>query len=286
MARLKTDEPLNEHTTFHIGGPARYYAEVDTAVQLESAIKLCYRYKLPLLVLGSGSNVLIGDHGFDGVVLRLAGSFTDFRFDGQYLRSGAGANLGLLVKSSAQEGLSGMEHLCGIPGTLGGAIRGNAGSREKWIGELVEELEVMTLAAKSEILPRSALEFSYRRFNGENMILTGAKLLLKKGLKNDILMNVGALMNRRTDTQPAGKWCAGSIFKNPPGDSAGRLIESCGLKGLTLGGAKISDIHANFIINTGSACSRDVRALIAIVHGKVKEKYGIQLELEIELIGE
>jgi len=237
-------------------------------------------------LLGGGSNVLIGDHGFDGVVLRLAGSFTDFRFDGQYLCSGAGASLGLLVNRAAQEGLSGMEDFCGIPGTLGGAIRGNAGSREKWIGALVEELEIMTPAGKKEILPRSALEFSYRRFNGENMILAGAKLLLKKGLKNDILKNIASLMSRRSDTQPAGERCAGSVFKNPPGDSAGRLIEACGLKGLTLGGAKVSRKHANFIINTGSASARDVRALIAIVHGKVKEKFGVQLELEIQLIGE
>lgn len=286
VPRLKISEPLKYHTTFRIGGPARYFAVVENRAQLKELYIFSRKNNIALLLLGSGSNILAGDNGFNGIVIRLEGEFSSHRFEDETLYSGAGARLSGIVAECTKEDLSGVEILCGIPGTLGGALITNAGTREEGIGNLIENVEVLSENGKYTTINKKDLHFKYRESNLGKMIITGAALHLKKGIKNDILTKVNSLLTRRIQSQPAGAWCAGSVFKNPENDSAGRLIESCGLKGLTFGGAKISDKHANFIVNSGSATANDVRTLITIIHDKVKEKCNVSLELEMKIAGE
>jgi UDP-N-acetylmuramate dehydrogenase len=242
--------------------------------------------KLPFIIIGGGSDILFGDKGVDGIVVKLAGDFCEHRFHNETLYAGAGARLAVLVSECAEKGLSGLEGLAGIPGTVGGALVSNAGTNLGWIEDVLKSAEVMSTSGKVRRIAREKIKFFYRSSSLEGKMLLGAVFHLKKAQKNDILNKIAGLMRRREETQPVSTWNAGSVFKNPPEDSAGRLIEECGLKGLKFGGAVISQKHANFIVNTGSAKASDVRALIAAVHGKVKEKFGIELELEIKLAGD
>jgi UDP-N-acetylmuramate dehydrogenase len=283
---VRVNEPLKDHTTYRIGGPATCFAEVETIAELSRLCRFARQEKVPFMVLGGGSNVLFGDRGFDGIVALLAGEFTAHRFEGGMLRAGAAARLPVLVKESAARDLAGLECLAGVPGTVGGALMSNAGTRDEWIGEVVTAVEVMNDAGTVMTIDRKDIEFYYRGSSLEGLLVTGVALNLKKGVKNDILSKINELMTRRSKSQPVGTWNAGSVFRNPPNDSAGRLIEACGLKGLSFGGAKVSEKHANFIINEGKAASADIRSLIVLVRQKVKEQFGVDLELEIKLVGE
>ena len=285
VSSLKINEPLKDHTTYHTGGPAQYFAEVRQSSELEHLCNFATMEHVPLCILGGGSNVLFSDQGCEGIVVRLLGEFTEFNFDGEKLSAGAGARLPVLVKESAERGLSGIECLAGVPGTLGGALISNAGTRDEWIGSVISSIDVLSGNGCRLKIGAAEAGFGYRESALKNLIILGATLNLKKGQKNDILNHVKELMFRRSQAQPAGAWNAGSVFKNPQDDSAGRLIESAGLKGLTFGGAQVSEKHANFIVNTGNATSSDIRSLISIVHHKVKEQFGVNLELEIQIRG-
>jgi len=229
--------------------------------------------------------VLFGDKGFDGIVAKLSGDFCDHRFHGETLYAGAGARLAFLVNDCAEKGLSGFEGLAGIPGTVGGALVSNAGTSLGWIEDSVKSVELLSAAGRVRHAAREKIKFFYRGSSLEGKIVLGAVFHLKKAQKNDILNKISGLIARREETQPIGSWNAGSVFKNPPEDSAGRLIEECGLKGLKFGGAQVSEKHANFIVNNGRALSSDVKSLIATIHQKVKEKFGVGLELEIKIAG-
>ena len=284
--RVACDEPLAPRTTFRIGGPALYFVDVPSREGLACLIDTVRAIPLPYIVLGGGSNVLFGDKGFPGVVIRLAGTFAAWQIEADTLVAGAGTPLALLVKQTAEQGFSGLESLAGIPGTLGGAIMGNAGTREGWVSDSL--LRVDLLAGNDEILTRTRadISFGYRSSRLENFVILGGVFYLKKGQKNDIVTEINNRLSRRTATQPQGTGNAGSIFKNPPGDSAGRLIESVGLKGACCGGAVVSDKHANFIINTGHASASDVRTLISMIQKKVREMFNVRLESEIKIVGE
>jgi len=286
VSRLKINEPLKNHTTFRIGGPAAYFAETATVTELQKIYSFALKKKLPFYVLGGGSNVLFGDKGFDGIVARLTGDFCEYRFSRETLYAGAGVRLAALVSDCSDKELSGLECLAGIPGTVGGALISNAGTSLGWIEDTLKSAEILAASGRVRRLAREKIKFSYRTSSLEGTIVLGAVFHLKKAPKNDIVNKIAELLRRREERQPAGTWNAGSIFKNPPEDSAGRLIEACGLKGLQFGGAEVSPKHANFIVNKGSAKASDVRALIAAVHQKVKEKSGIELELEIKLAGQ
>jgi UDP-N-acetylmuramate dehydrogenase len=240
---------------------------------------------LPFIVLGNGSNVLVSDKGFEGMVLRLGGTFAEMRFEGETVTAGSGLRLAALVKACSEKALAGTEGLAGIPGTVGGALVTNAGTALGTIGEAVQQVEVLSGTGSVQRLERSVLGFGYRTSRLEGMTILRAVLHLKKHPKNDILTKINDVMLRRSNTQPIGAWNAGSVFKNPPNDSAGRLIEACGLKGLRFGEAQISEKHANFIINVKQAKAADVAERIAIADQKVKERFGIELALEIKLIG-
>lgn len=285
-SNLKINEPLKNHTTFRVGGPAAYFAETANINELQKLYRFAIGRKLPFLVIGSGSNLLFGDKGFDGIVVRLTGDFCAHRLHKETVYAGAGVRTAVLVNDCAENELSGLEGLAGIPGTLGGALIGNAGTSGGWIEDAVKSVEVLSPAGRVRMIPREKIKFFYRGSNLEGKLVLGAVLHLKKAPKNDIVNNIEKLLRRRNETQPTGTWNAGSVFKNPPEDSAGRLIDACGLKGLKFGGAEISEKHANFIINKDNAKSSDVKALIAAVRHKVKEKFGVELDLEIKLAGQ
>lgn len=238
------------------------------------------------MVLGAGSNVLMGDKGFDGVVIKLAGDFSEYSFDGTKASAGAGARIPVLVNKCMENGLSGLEALAGIPGTVGGALVSNAGTKEGCIGDAVSSVEVMAANGNIETLKKKEIVFGYRSSSLDGKLILKAEFSLKKAQKNDILKNINELLLRRSAAQPLDAWSVGSIFKNPGGDSAGRLIEAAGLKGMQFGGAKVSEKHANFLVNAGGATAADMRNLIAAVRNKVRESSGVELELEIKIIGE
>ena len=242
--------------------------------------------KIPTLILGNGSNVLISDQGFEGIVIRLKGEFCVYTFSEDIVKTGAGVPLGGLIQKCLERKLSGLEYLNGIPGTIGGALISNAGTNQHWIGDMVVDVDVLSDMGHVQVLKKEDLKFYYRGSSLENRIILASTLCLKKAQKNDILNTINEITNHRLKSQPLDEWNAGSIFKNPPGQSVGKLIEKAGLKGLKFGGAKVSEKHANFIVNVGDAKSSDVRSLIGMIKNKVKEMFNINLELEIKIIGE
>jgi UDP-N-acetylmuramate dehydrogenase len=284
---VKTGEPLARHTTMAIGGPADYYVEIFSREALEQLVRWAGRRRLPLWPIGQGSNLLVGDRGIRGVVLRLRGEFETIRFvDGEEVVIGAGAMLPALARACAERGLTGAEPFAGIPGTLGGGLMTNAGTPEGDLGSLVEEVEVLDEGGRPKRLARGDLAFSYRRSNLTDHLVLSARLKLRRGNKSDIISRTDHQLRRRAERQPLGTFNCGSVFKNPPGDHAARLIEAAGLKGFRVGGAQVSPKHANFIENVGRASAADVHAIIDRVRTAVRDKFGVALELEVWPVGE
>ncbi|MFA5138911.1 MAG: UDP-N-acetylmuramate dehydrogenase [Elusimicrobiota bacterium] len=282
------DEPMSRHTSFRIGGPADAYIEVEHWTDLKRIHALAGRADLPLFFLGGGSNLLVLDGGIRGLVLRLRGAFEAIDPLGENgVWVGAGTRVEHLVRWCVFRGLAGAEPLTGIPGTIGGALVMNAGARESGIGGLVRRVEVFEPAGlESARIPRSRLRFGYRSSSlGERLIL-GAALKLKPGNKVDIIERVQEYRRRRRETQPYQAFTVGSTFKNPPGRFAGKLIQEAGLKGARVGGARVSAVHANFIENTGGAQASDVLSLVDAVRGAVRARSGVELELEMQVVGE
>ncbi|MCX5789632.1 MAG: UDP-N-acetylmuramate dehydrogenase [Elusimicrobia bacterium] len=281
-------EPLAQHTTFHIGGPADVFIAVEDEERLGALLRFAKERALPSFLIGRGSNLLVRDGGIRGVVLRLEGEFERIEFlEGARVRAGAAAPLPRLVMACAERGLAGAEPLAGVPGTVGGGLVMNAGTREGEIGALTRRVRIFDPERlEGRWLEAPELLFSYRRSNlAGSMILVG-ELVLKAGEKRDILRRVQEQQQRRLRTQPIHTFNVGSVFKNPPGHFAAKLIEEAGLKGLRQGGAKVSELHANFIENDKGASAADVLALIEAVRGKVRERSGVALELEVKVVGE
>jgi len=280
-------EPMKKHTTWGIGGPADAYLEVRDLEELQAACRFSYGHGVPLFLLGFGSNLLVLDGGIRGIVLRMKGEFDHIeRRSDTRLWAGAAVRLPRLVLYCAQRGLAGAEPLVGVPGTVGGALVMNAGTREGEIGELVREVGVMDLDCRPRLLTGADLRFEYRHSSLEGKILTGAILELKAGDKVDIMARIRRLQERRLRTQPVHSRNVGSVFKNPPGRFAARLIEDVGLKGYQVGGAMVSPRHANFIENVRGASAQDVLELIDIIRSRVRERSGVDLELEVRVVGE
>ncbi|MBM3209269.1 UDP-N-acetylmuramate dehydrogenase [Candidatus Shapirobacteria bacterium] len=285
---LKENEPMGRHTTFGIGGPADWFWEAKTEEALIRVIRKIREVKVPYFILGNGSNLLVGDKGVRGLVIKVQSSKFKVQNDNSKFKiiAEAGVSLSKLITSAAEHSLSGLEFLVGIPGTLGGAIRGNAGTKDEWIDRAVETVEILDELGERRILNRRDCKFGYRnsRFSKAKEIILGATLLVKREDKLFVQRRIKDYLAKRKN-QPAEP-SAGSIFKNPKGDFAGRLIEAAGLKGCQIGGAQISEKHANFIVNTGGAKAVDVLALIDLAQKKVKEKFGVELEEEIIRVGE
>lgn len=283
---LKTHEPLSRHTTWGIGGPADYYVEIRTAAEMEQIVAWTCLHRMPLMPLGQGSNLLVSDRGVRGVTVRLRGDFESFRFEGDRVVAGAGVLLPQISRAAAERGLTGAEPFCGIPGTVGGALQTNAGTPEGDMGRLVREVDLLDAEGKIRRVGRDEIHFAYRCSSLAGQIVLSVDLQLRAGNKNDILATMDRMLKRRAERQPLGTKNCGSVFKNPPGDHAARLIEAVGLKGLRVGGAQVSPKHANFIENIDHATAADVTAIIDALRSAVKQRFGIALELEVWTVGE
>ena len=279
------DEPLSQHCSLKIGGPADFFVCIENTEQLRQALVFCNKHDLPRFVLGGGSNLLVPDEGYRGVILKIEQS--DSRFDGEVLVAESGAKLNALAHRAADNSLSGLEFLWGIPGTVGGAAIMNAGACGHEIGEIVLSVSGLDDDGEEVTLPKERLQFGYRSSNiaASGIVLTEVKLKLHKSDPASIQERLQSVKQRRRGLYPA-RPSAGCVFKNPENVSAGKLIDDCGLKGHKLGGAKVWKEHANFIVNDNGASYVDVKKLMELVEEKVRSEYGVALEPEIIDLGE
>lgn len=292
---VKYNEPLSRHTSFKIGGPAFCWVEPEGMDDILEAIALSEKNNKTFFVFGKGTNLLVRDEGYDGVAICLGRKgFDSIENEGDgVIRITAGSSISKLIKYASRACLSGCEFLIGIPGNLGGAIFMNAGVRDledvnrfREIKDIILDVEVLDLLdRKRKALGVKDIDFRYRSSNLNNKVILGARIKLKKDKKSNILERTNSFMKRRQWIQGLGLGSAGSVFKNPEGDKpAGMLIEACGLKGKVIGNAEISRLHANFIVNLGSAKAKDVLELIKLARESVKERFGVDLELEIKVV--
>ena len=286
-ARVKAGEPLAPHVYMKVGGPADFYFEAANPNDLENAVRAAIETRAPFVIIGDGGNILVSDRGVRGLVIKNASKNIKFLPHG-FVEVDSGVDNADLITAAKNRGLTGMERLLKVPGTIGGAVYMNAGdtAKEEFFGDLVVSVEVIDKEGRLKKLRVEECEFGYRasRFQKTGEIILKAKLQLAQATKEEIEAKAKDILVRKM-FQPPGP-TLGSTFKNPPGNFAGKLIEECGLKGTKVGGAKISEKHANFIINTGSAKAADVKALIDLMKQKVKEKFGIDLEEEIRYLGD
>lgn len=281
---IAISEPLSRFTTFRIGGPADYYLEPKDKTDLLKLIEYLREINYPYILIGNGSNILISDEGIRGAAINLEYGFTKIEVSKNKVYAEAGVRLSKFVDVCIEHSLVGVENLAGIPGTLGGAILMNAGAYGGEISDFIKTVEVLD-EGKIKILKKEECGFSYRKSNLEGKIILSAVFELPIGNKELAKQRRKELLLKRNQSQPVELPNAGSIFKNPPNDYAARLIEQAGLKGLTIGGAKISEKHANFIVNFNNASANDVIELMKIVQETVQKKFGILLEPEIRLLG-
>jgi UDP-N-acetylmuramate dehydrogenase len=281
---ISISEPLSRFTTFRIGGPADYYLEPKDRADLVNLIKYLKEINYPYIIIGNGSNVLISDEGIRGAAINLEYGFTKIVVNKNKVYAEAGIRLSKFVDVCIEHSLVGVENLAGIPGTLGGAILMNAGA---YGGEISDHIKIVEVLDGIEIryLKKEQCGFEYRKSNLERKIIISAEFELPSGDKEQARQRRKELLLKRNASQPVELPNAGSIFKNPKNDYAARLIEQAGLKGLTIGGAKVSEKHANFIVNFNNASANDVIELMKIIQEKVYEKFGVILEPEIKMLG-
>jgi UDP-N-acetylmuramate dehydrogenase len=285
--RIRAAMPLAELTSFRIGGPADLFVAVEDESELMHAKAAAYRASVPCFCLGAGTNLLVSDRGMRGLVVRLGDGFRKIKIDGTKVVAGAGAAFGTLVQTVVDRGLEGLEFGEGIPGSVGGGLVMNAGAFGGEIAKVVTLVHGVTEAGEAIALTKDDVKFAYRRTQLPNhFVITRVDFELARGDRDQLTTRVAELKSKRAARQPRGVPNAGSIFKNPPGNFAGKLLEGAGLKGTRLGGAAFSDQHANFIVNLGGAQAAEVRALIEMARNKVKEQSGVWLEPEVRLVGD
>ena len=281
---VETDYPLAKCTWYGLGGPADYFIRPQSVDQLKDVVQRCNENKVPIYVMGFGSNLLIGDDGLRAAVIKLDDEqFSQIEFDGEEVTAWAGAELSKLVLTCVQKGLSGLEALTGIPGSIGGAIKMNAGGNFGDIGAAVETVTVMDGQGGVFEKSKPELMFDYRKTNITGKFILGARMKLIASESEQIMRTVKEIWIYKKNNQPLNTKNSGCIFKNPRGVSAGALIDRAGLKGLQIGGAAVSEKHANFIIAQKDCKSRDVMRLIEAVRERVKKQFDVELELEIEI---
>ena len=285
--RVRFDEPLAPYTSWKIGGPADALATAHAESELARLMRFCLEHKVPWWIVGGGSNVLVGDGGVRGVVIRLAGEFADVAVraeaDGVIVEAGASASMALVTAKAASAGAAGVDSLAGIPGTVGGSLRMNAGT-DREIGEFVRQVWVLS---PSRPEPHCVdVRYFYRRSTLERDVVVSRVTLAFAGKSaRDVREEMQMRLVRRKRTQPIALPNAGSCFRNPEGEKAARLIETTGAKGWREGGAEVSQLHANFINNVGGATARDVATLLARVRRAVYDRCGVELQLEVHLVG-
>jgi len=281
---VRQDEPLAMHTWFQLGGPAEYFAEPNDSDELIALIKRCREEEVPVRLLGRGSNVLVRDEGVSGLVVRLiAPAFDRIEIAGQSIVAGGGAPLGRVITTAVHQGLAGLETLIGIPGTLGGALHGNAGTHGGDIGQWARRATVITLAGEVAERQRDDLQFGYRQSSLDELVILEAAFELEEDDPRELARRMQKHWIVKKANQPMGHQCAGCVFRNPRGASAGELIEEAGLKSTRIGGAVVSDRHANFIIAEPECTSQDVLRLIDLVRSQVHDRLGVELERELEI---
>lgn len=285
--RVRFDEPLAGYTSWKIGGPADAFIGVESESELEALMRFCFKRRVAWFVIGSGSNVLVGDGGMRGVVIRLGGRFAEVAVRTEatavIVEAGASAGMAAVTAKAASAGATGIGSLSGIPGTVGGSLRMNAGT-DREMGEFVREVWVQS---PSRPAPHSvAVAYFYRQSTlARDAIVSRVTLAFAKGDPHDVREEMHARLVRRKTTQPIALPNAGSCFRNPEGDKAARLIEAVGAKGWREGGAEVSPMHANFINNVGGANAKDVATLLARVRSAVAQRFGVELQLEVHLVG-
>ena len=282
------EEPMSSHTTFRIGGPAEVFLMPESYEQIRSALALCREEGLPYFVLGNGSNLLVSDSGYRGVIIQMDRNMGDIELKGTEIRACAGALLSSVAAATRKASLTGFEFAGGIPGTLGGAVVMNAGAYGGEMKDVLREVTVMTKEGDIRVIPSDRLELGYRTsiIKKAGYLVLEAVISLEKGDPQAIQEKTKELASKRTEKQPLDYPSAGSTFKRPEGYFAGKLIMDSGLRGFRVGGAQVSEKHCGFVINTGGATAKDVKELMDHVIRTVKEKYNITLEPEVKFLGE
>lgn len=281
---VRQGEPLAMYTWFQLGGPAEFFAEPRNKDELITLVQRCNEEGVPIRVLGRGSNILVRDEGVPGVVVHLSASdFHEIKVDDCTIAAGGGTRLGRIVTTAVHEGLAGLETLVAIPGTLGGALHGNAGTRSGDIGQWTEQATVITQTGEVLQQEREDIDFSYRRSSLDELVILEAKLQLERDDPIGLAKQLQKHWIVRKATQPMGHQCAGCVFRNPQGENAGELIEEAGLKGTRIGGAVVNERHANFIVAEHECTSQDVLRLVELVRSQVQQRLGIELEQELEV---
>ncbi len=281
-------EPMTLHTSFKIGGPADLFFKPQSIEDLTAMIDLCQKSSIPFYIMGNGSNLLVGDQGYRGVIIQVYRNLSSFSIEGNTVEAEAGILLSKLANRVYDAGLEGFEFASGIPGTLGGAVYMNAGAYGGEMKDIIVSAKVLTQGGDVKTLSNEALELGYRHsaLMNEGDIVLSTKMVLVPGEQKVIRAKMDELNFRRKDKQPVEKPSAGSTFKRPVGYYAGKLIMDAGLRGYQLGGARVSDKHCGFVINTGNATSKDVMALIQHIQREVKNQFGVDLEPEVRMIGD
>ena len=282
------DEPMSRHTTFRIGGPADYFVTPESAEEIRRLIGFCRERSIPYYIVGNGSNLLVGDKGCRGVVIQIYKKMNSIRIEGERIFVQAGALLSKTAAAALEASLTGMEFASGIPGTLGGAVRMNAGAYGGEMKQIVESAKVLTADGEILDIPVDELGMSYRTsiIAKNEYVVLEAVLRLQKGNREEIRAQMEELKEKRVSRQPLEFGSAGSTFKRPEGYFAGKLIEDAGLKGFRVGDAQVSEKHCGFVINRGSATAVQVTELMDQVRARVKEQFGVELEPEVKRIGE
>ena len=285
---IHTEEPLAKHTTFRVGGLADCLVEIENTEQLRKIQKYLRLIELPYTIVGNGSNLLVGDKGYRGVVLQIGNKMADIRVEGNRITAQAGALLSKIAKAALENGLTGLEFASGIPGSVGGAVVMNAGAYGGEMKQVITSVTVLDPEGEELILDNETMEFGYRTsiIKHRPFLVTEVTMTLKPGDPAAIKAIMDDLAARRREKQPLEYPSAGSTFKRPEGYFAGQLIMEAGLRGFQIGGARVSDKHCGFVINAGSASASDILGVIRHTQQTVKEKFGVDLETEVIMLGD
>lgn len=286
--RIYKEEPMKKHTTFRVGGNADYFIVPKTIEEVKNVVALCKETDMPYYILGNGSNLLVSDKGYRGVIIQIYKEMNEIRIEGDQIKVQAGALLSKIGSAALEAGLTGFEFASGIPGTIGGAVVMNAGAYGGEMKDVLEEVTALTPEGEAIVLRKEELELGYRTsiIAKKDYIVLEAKLKLEKGEKDAIKGRMDELKLQRTTKQPLEYPSAGSTFKRPEGYFAGKLIQDAGLRGFQVGGAQVSEKHCGFVINKDHATAADVWELMCQVRAIVKEKFGVELEPEVKRLGE
>ena len=285
---IKVDEPMKKHISFKVGGPADFLVKPKTEEELRNVIEFAKKENVPFIVIGNGSNLLVKDGGIRGIVIELSDNFNNYEIDGNIIKAQSGALLAIIGRNAMKNSLTGFEFAAGIPGTLGGALAMNAGAYGGEMKQVVKSVRLMDTEGNIFELSNEEMKFEYRRslLTTKDYIVLSAVIELQPGNVEEIKEIMADYSNRRSTKQPLNFPSAGSTFKRPEGHFAAKLIDDCGLRGLNLRGAQVSDKHCGFVINSGGATAKDILDLMFIVKSTVNAKFGIMLEEEVKILGE